>query len=201
LDGFVKHLPAWLPPVILATVRLFAQTGSEGVPVASAESARLVPDRTIERQLAGDYSHVYEFTLQAGQYARVRTEQRSVNVAVACFGPGGKELLAADAYQIGDSEDIELIGDTSGVYRLRLTASEPHSPVGRYEITLRDIGAATERHKARVAAARAFARGMDSYRQGTREAMLQAIDHLSDALTHWRAAGDRAEVAKTLYTI
>jgi tetratricopeptide (TPR) repeat protein len=31
--------------------------------------------------------------------------------------------------------------------------------------------------------------------------MLQAIDHLSDALTHWRAAGDRAEVAKTLYTI
>ena len=42
---------------------------------------------------------------------------------------------------------------------------------------------------------------MGSYRQGTREAMLQAIDHLSDALAHWRAAEDRAEVAKTLYTI
>ena len=98
--------------------------------MAAAESPRLVPDRTIERQLSGGYSHVYEFTLQAGQYARVRAEQLSIDVAVACFGPGGKELLAGDAYQIGDSEDIELIGDTSGIYRVRLAASEPHAPVG-----------------------------------------------------------------------
>jgi CHAT domain-containing protein/tetratricopeptide (TPR) repeat protein len=196
----VTHSPAWLPLVIVATSRLFAQTGADR-PEPAVASMLLEPDRTLERQLAGGQSHEYRFTLQAGQYARVRAEQRSINVAVACFGPDGKELLAADAYQIGDSEDVELIGDTSGIYRLRLTASEAHAPVGAYEITLRDIGAATERHKARVAAARALARGMDSYRQGTREAMLQAIDHLSDALTNWRAAGDRAEVAKTLDTI
>ena len=71
--------------------------------MAAVESTRLEPDRTIERQLAGGQSHEYQFTLQAGQYARVRAEQRSINVAVACFGPGGKELLAADAYPIGDS--------------------------------------------------------------------------------------------------
>jgi hypothetical protein len=54
--------------------------------------------------------------------------------------------------KLGTVKISSLIGDTSGVYRVRLAASEPHAPVGRYEITLRDIGAATEKHKARVAA-------------------------------------------------
>ena len=79
-------------------------------------------------------------------------------------------------------------------------ASEPHAPNGRYEIALRDMGPATERHRERVAAARAFAQGMESYRQGTRQAMLQALGHFSEALAHWRAAEDRVEAAKTLYT-
>src|SRR5215471_6016586 len=197
MESPVKCLLAWLPHVLLAATRLFAQTDSAGDPMAATESQRLEPERTIERRLAGGQSHLYAFTLQAGQYTRVRVEQRSVNVGVACHGPGGKELFAADAYQIGDAEDAELIGDISGDYRLTVAASDPGAPIGRYEITL-EIATATERQRERVAAARAFALGMGSFRQGTREATLRALDHLSGALAHWRAAEDRVEVARTL---
>src|SRR5262249_42069871 len=108
--------------------------------------------------------------------------------------------FAVDTSPIGDPENVELIADASGTYRLRVTASEPKAPNGRYEIALREIGPATERHKERVAAARTFARGMESSRQDTRQALLQAVDDYSMALTHWRAAEDRVEAAKTLYT-
>lgn len=197
----MKHFLAYFPLLIAATGRLLAQTGGDVAPVQAGESMPLEPEKIIERQLEGGQSHEYQLSLQAGQYARVRAEQLDINLAVACFGPDGQERFAVDASPIGDPEDAELIGDVSGVYRLRVMASEPRAPSGHYEIALRDRGDATERHRERVAAARAFAQGTESYRQGTRQAMLQALDYFSGALAHWRAAEDRAEAARTLYTI
>jgi hypothetical protein len=58
-------------------------------------------DKTIERQVAGGQSHEYRFTLQAGQYARIRAEQRNINVAVASFAPGtGGAITSPDAIAI-----------------------------------------------------------------------------------------------------
>src|SRR5262245_27844594 len=166
-----------------------------------AETVLLEPGKTIEGQLAGGQSHEYHFPVQVGQYVNVSIEQRSINVAIACIGPDGKELFVVDSFEIGDTEDAELIGDASGVYRLRLTSSEPQAPIGRYEVTLRDIKPSTEQHKMRIAGARAFAQAMPLSRQGTREAMLKAVGYFEDALAQWRAAQDLVEEARTLYTI
>ena len=190
----MKRFPAWLPLVLLALSDLPAQTGS------TVDSIPLQSDRAIESEIAAGQSHGYQLALQAGQHARVRVEQRTVNVALVCFGPDGRELFAIDTFGIGDTEEAELIADTAGTYRLRLSASEPQAPNGRYQITLDELGASTEQHRHRIAAARAFAEGMRLYRQGTREAMLQAIQRFSVGLVEWNVAGDLGEVARTLYT-
>lgn len=196
----MKRLPAYFALLIVAAGRLVAQTGGSAVSVQAVASMQLEPEKAIQRQLAGGQSHEYQLPLQAGQYARVRANQLDIDLSIACFGPDGKERFAVDTSPIGDPEEAELIADVSGIYRLRVVASEPQAPNGRYEIALHDTGPATEQHRERVAAARAFAQGMDSNRQGTRQAMLQALEHFSDALAHWRAAEDRVEAAKTLYT-
>src|SRR5262245_46148545 len=193
----VKRLPACFALLLVAAGSLLAQAGA---PVQTVESVPLEPEKAIERQLAGGQSHEYQLALQAGQYARVAADQITINLSLAWVGPDGKERFAVDASPIGDPEFAELIADASGVFRLRVMASEPQAPEGRYEIALRDTGPATERHRERGAAARAFAEGMESNRQGTRQSMLRALDYFSEALGHWRAADDRAEAAKTLYT-
>ena len=157
--------------------------------------------KTTEGELAEGQSHEYSFTLQAGQYARVLVDQRSINIAVTVFAPDGKELFAGDSYPIGESESAEIIGESSGVFRLRLQASEPAAPKGRYTISLKDIEPATERHQMRVAAAAEYARSMTSFMQGARESILKSIDQLGKALAHWRAAGDRAGEALALVRI
>ena len=156
---------------------------------------------TRQAALAGGESHEYQFHLRAGEYARVVVEQRGVDLAVACLGPAGQEMFALDSSVTGDAEAVELIADTSGEYRLRITAAELHAPNGRYEITLRDIRVSTDRERKRIAAARAFAAGMDSRKSETREGFLQAIGGVERALGDWRAAGDRVEEATSLYTI
>jgi CHAT domain-containing protein/Tfp pilus assembly protein PilF len=194
----VKRLPACFALLLVAAGSLLAQAGA---PVQTVESVPLEPEKAIERQLAGGQSHEYQLALQAGQYARVAADQITINLSISCVGPDGKERFAVDASPIGDAEDAELIADASGIYRLRVIAPEPLAPNGRYAIALRDTGQATARHRERVAAARAFAQGMESSRQGTRQAMVQALDRFSEALAHQRAAEDRVEAAKTLYTV
>jgi CHAT domain-containing protein len=195
----VKRLPACFTLLVVAAGRLLAQTGG-GVSPLQVETMQLQPERAIERQLAGGQSHEYQLSLLAGQYARVRADQLGINLSITCIGPDGKERFTLETSPIGDPEDAELIADASGVYQLRVIALEPQAPDGRYQIVLLDMAPAAERHRERVAAARAFAQGMESNRQGTRQSMLRALDYFSAASAHWRAAEDRVEVAKTLYT-
>ena len=167
----------------------------------AAESTQLEIGKTIERQLAGGQSHEYHFTLTAGQYTRVLVEQHTINVAVAVANPDGTEAFAIDAYGLGTFEPVELIAGTTGAYRLRVTASEPKAPVGRYEVSLREVETATGRHKSRVAATRAVAQaGVFATIQG-REGQLNAIRNLEVALEHWQNAEDLFEEARTMYSI
>jgi len=176
---------------------LHAQTTEAPV----VERTLLEQGKTIERQLAGGQSHEYQFPLNAGQYAKLLLDQRSINVAVACFGPDGKLRFEADSYLIGDTEIAELIGDVTGTYRFRVIAAESTAPLGRYDITLREIASATERHHSSIAAARAYAEARKIVKTPTpsRAAAIAAIPKFEKALGHWRAAQDTFEEAQTLF--
>src|SRR5215831_14084440 len=93
------------------------------VTTAGAQSSLLEPGTTIKGQLQAGQSTEFRFTLQAGQYARVAVEQRTINVILVCFGPEGKQLWSADSFDIGDTESVELFGQTAGTYRLQIRAS------------------------------------------------------------------------------
>src|SRR5204862_3937590 len=105
-------------------------------------------------------SHEYYFALEDGQYARLEAEQRTINVALAFFSPTGAQLFQVDNYAGGETEQAELIASGSGMYRLRVAASERQAPAGRYEISLRAVSAPTQTHRLRIAAAREFALAM-----------------------------------------
>jgi CHAT domain-containing protein/Tfp pilus assembly protein PilF len=139
--------------------------------------------------------------LRAGQFARLRVVQQTVNVAVAVFDPTGKQQFALDNNSIGEAEDVEWIAAVSGKYRLHITASEAHAPTGRYEITLASVSSASNRNRSRVAAAREVALAASANRRATREAMLESIRHYENARLHWRTAGDPGEEARTLCPI
>jgi tetratricopeptide (TPR) repeat protein len=152
-------------------------------------------------EITTDRSQEHDVVLEAGQYAQIRITQQTVNIAVAVFDPAGKQLFRLDNNSIGEAEDVELIAAASGKHRLRVTASEAHAPTGNYEITLAVVGAGTERRKTRIAAARELALATAANQRGTREAMLEAIRHFEAARSHWHAAEDPGEEARTLYTI
>jgi hypothetical protein len=120
--------------ILFGSCALYAQT-----PDVPAESTLLEPHKTIEREFAAGESHEYRFPLKKGEYAKILLFQRSINVAVRCFGPDGTLRFEADSYWIDDTEIAEWIGDVSGIYRFRVTAPDKHALAGRYNITLAEV--------------------------------------------------------------
>lgn len=173
---------------------------SVALAVQPHEPAVLEPGKTVTGELGGKKSAEYQFVLQKGQYAQVVVEQRTINVAIACFGPDGKELMAADTYWIGEPETAELIGDMSGTHRFRVTPNDPKDPAGQYTITLRSVEPAAEKHKYRVAAAAAYARASKEVAI-TPEQQAEMLANLKDALKNWHAAGDLFEEARSMYSL
>src|SRR5262245_54494524 len=96
LSFFGACLRRGLPFLLLTAGCLPAAMGVQTPAAQRAESTLLEPGRTIEAQLSGGESHEYHFSVQSGQYVNVSIEQRTIDVAVACFGPDGKDLFAAD---------------------------------------------------------------------------------------------------------
>jgi len=167
----------------------------------SVDPGKLEVHKPVTGALGDGQSREYWLDLSAGDYARVIVTQRSVDVLVSCLDPSGRELFSSDSSVVGSPEAIDWIADTQGRYRLRLTTAERRAPDGAYEIEFVETAPASDRHEARIAAARRFADAMASRKDDTREGFLRAISQADEALRNWRASGDRSEIAASLLTI
>jgi len=186
--------------IAIALPLLPAQTAGSADP-SNAPPQTLELGKPLSSELSGGESRDYQFTLEAGQYAHLLIEQKTIDVAVAGFGPDGKQLFEANTNGAGDAEKASLISEVAGLYRIRVRATEMTAPRGEYEIKLVEVQPATEIHKSRIAAERAAAAGIGLYRQQSAGAKREAIQKYEEALAQWRAAKDALEEAMVLITL
>src|SRR5215468_2449507 len=163
---------------------------------------RLEPDKPIEREVAGGQAHSYQLTLAADQYLRLVVNQRGIDVVVRFFGPDGKELLEADGPTGAQGpEALIAVTKTAGNYRVEVASLEKDARPGRYEVRLVEVRVATRQDKDRAAAQNLSAEGRQLAEQGTKAGFEAAIKKQQEALTLYRAAGDREGEADVLGNI
>src|SRR5262245_34746798 len=99
----------------------------------------LEPSKSIERELTGGQSHVYQITLTQGQFLNVTVEQRGIDVVVKLLGPDGKQVAEFDSeIRRQGQETVSQVAEVAGSYRLNLQATQmgalADQLTGRYEI-------------------------------------------------------------------
>jgi CHAT domain-containing protein/Tfp pilus assembly protein PilF len=111
---------------------------------ADGQSSLIQPDRAIRREIEAGGSHSFRIALAAGAYAKVILEQQGIDVAVDLRGPD-MVLIAEfdDEIRTQGTEQIELVAETPGDYRLTVKAKFMGMPPGHYEIRLAEARAAT----------------------------------------------------------
>jgi CHAT domain-containing protein/tetratricopeptide (TPR) repeat protein len=176
---------------------------ADSAAVNQGDLSALETGKTIEREIAEGEAHAYQLTLAAGQYARVDVNQRDINLSLSAFDSGGKKIVEADMFTIGETEWLALISDASAstTYRLEVRSPDKTAPKGRYEIKVAELRAATPEDKSLVAAERVIAEGILIGRQPTAEASQKAIEKYQQAIPLCQSAKNPAWEATALYLI
>jgi CHAT domain-containing protein len=163
------------------------------------DSQTLVPGKPIEREIAGGESHMYQLTLQTGQFMRALVEQKGINLTLALVAPDGKQALELN-FLGGGQESLSYEASAGGEYRLIVRAISSATPPGAYQVRTEIRETATEQDRQRVVAERLSYEAIQLIRSGV-EAAQQSIGKSEQALVLWRQIGDQVWEAYTLRLI
>jgi CHAT domain-containing protein/tetratricopeptide (TPR) repeat protein len=186
------RLTPWAPQSIGAR----STAGQNGNDVRALELGK-----AIERELGADEAHSYTLSLAADQYVLVLADQRGIDVSLLAFDPNGKKLVETDMFRVGETEELALVAETSGSYRLEVRSFDKTAAKGSYEVKIKELRAATEQDKSMVAAERLIAEGIELDRQATADTSRKAIEKYQQSIPLWQSAKDPAWESTALYLI
>jgi CHAT domain-containing protein/tetratricopeptide (TPR) repeat protein len=167
------------------------------------DEAALEPGRPVRQSLAGGQTRTYRFELAMGQFLRVRVEQEGIEVLVRLRDPAGKVLTESSDRLRGPAgqEQLSIISQTSGSYRLEIQSTKPQDPPGHYQVVVKDLRAGRDTDAASVAAERGFDEAMRLRAEDTAESRRRAIAKFLEVVPLWQAAGEPDLEARTLQNL
>ena len=168
----------------------------------AAEATSLEPHSPIDRELKGGQTDVYKFHLAAGEFLHLIVDQNGVDVEVGLLKPDGKSMVDIDgpSGRFGP-EEIAVIGDMTGDYRVQVISPNKTAPAGRYKISIEALRPPTEADRQRVAAEGAFVEMMRLSSQRTPAARKAAIEKCQESLKFFQAVGDTYRQAWIMHQI
>src|SRR2546425_7336127 len=126
--------------IIVLVVSLSSFSSAQNTP----DTRQLEQGKPIERELAGGEVHAYLMQMTEGQFLSVIVDQRGIDVAVALFGPDGKQIEAIDS-PTGPTgpEPVSVLAKASGLYRIEVRSPDKLAHPGRYEVSIGALREAT----------------------------------------------------------
>ncbi|PWT88753.1 MAG: hypothetical protein C5B55_12595 [Blastocatellia bacterium] len=157
--------------------------------------------KPIEREITGGEVQAYNLSLKSDQFVHIDVDQRSIDLAVWIFDPTGKKISESDAFRVGEKEEVAMISETSGAYRVEVHTSFPKGPKGSYEINVTELRPATDRDKISNRAGTLIEEAFALERKQNKEDWQKAREKYEQALPLWQSINDLTWEANTLYLI
>ncbi|MEW6732252.1 MAG: CHAT domain-containing protein [Acidobacteriota bacterium] len=174
-----------------------------GIVAAQEQTAyKLVQDLPVERELSDDNSHLYQITLNTGQYMHLRVEWMGSDLLAILLDPNGRQLIRIDNIERAQGPDsISIIAEVSGSYWLEVQQRENSLVKKHYRVRIVALRAVAPQDQSMIVAEKAFMEGRQLHRQGIAESSQRAIEKYQEALSIWRSLREQARVADALYNI
>jgi CHAT domain-containing protein/tetratricopeptide (TPR) repeat protein len=160
----------------------------------------LLSGQALERDIAGGESHTYQIQLTAGQFLRLVTEPKAIDVAMVLVSPDGKQLLEANLTGASGREAISAEAAASGEHRLTIRAVGSATLTGSYRVYLEVKASATAQDRQRLAAEALMLEANELQKHAGKTAE-QVIDKLQQALPVWRELNEPYWAAWSLVRI
>ena len=156
------------------------------------------PDKPVEREISGGESHSYRIALAAGQFARFRVEQTSLDCALLLSAPDGKQLAEADFTATGEQESLAIEAATAGDYQLTVRSVSTWRGSYRLEATVQASASAQDK---KYLAAQLLMLDSVALQKSGGDTSKQALEKLQQALAIWRELQEPSWYSVTLDAI
>lgn len=189
---------AWL--ALAAPLRAQSSSSPAGQP--QHETTILEPGKPIERTLQGGEKHIYAIRAEKGNFIHFIVEQLGIDVALTLYASDDKPVGSMDSpngrYGL---EQISMIAEAPGIYRLEVASGDKNVSAGRYRVTVEPMRTPSDRDHARITAERTLLEAAQLQGQGSAESSRKAIEKYVASLPLWRTVGDRYQEALTTESI
>lgn len=183
--------------IVLFSV-LIAAISSFGQPKTESDTVQLPTGQAVEGELKGEQARSYNIPLTRGQFLYVIVDQKGIDVVVTLFGSGGKKLIEIDNLNGSQGpEPLTFIAENDDSYRLEIRSPDKNA-AGRYEAKIKELRAATEKDKNRIAAQQVRSEGILLYLQGNTKSLQNAVTKFEETLRLYRSVEDRQGEATIL---
>jgi len=117
--------------------------------VAENDVRPLEQGRSVKRELSGGQRHSYRLRLGADQFLKVIIEQSGIDVVAQISGPDGAQMLEFDSERWPQGqEEVSIVSEVAGDYRLVVQPKQMGAAAGSYEIRIEEMRAPTENDRA-----------------------------------------------------
>ncbi|MFQ5628440.1 MAG: serine hydrolase [bacterium] len=114
-------------------------------------ATQLTPNKPVLREIQASETHSYKIKLKPRQFLYGRIEQMGIDVVAKLFDPEGRKIDEVDA-PTGDrgSENILLVTEQAGEYRIEIQAFDPLAKRGKYRVKIERLEDAAKTPSARI---------------------------------------------------
>ncbi|MBK9165814.1 MAG: tetratricopeptide repeat protein [Acidobacteria bacterium] len=158
---------------------------------------KLSTNEPIDGQIKGGETHIYEVTLNKGEYARAEVEQKNIDVVVSLFDANGKLVVEMDGKD-GRlwHESVSMIAKSGkAAFQVKIRAYGGSGHVGDYRIKLAEVRPTNANDGKRLKAEIHLSKGRTFYEQLRSQA---AANEYEIATALFRELGDSQQEAITL---
>ncbi|HJP95591.1 MAG TPA: CHAT domain-containing protein [Pyrinomonadaceae bacterium] len=141
--------------------------------------------------LKGGESHSYAINLTTGQFLYALVEQKGIDVRVTLFRPDGSQIAVSNSPNGSwGTEPILLVANTSGEYRVEVSAPNVKANAAQYQIKIMALREASALDKGHVIAQRSFEEAQGLRSKPNAADKRAAIVKYQEATPLFEAAGD-----------
>jgi len=121
------------------------------VQILHAQDLKLDTGRPIEKEITGGQTHVYQISLTAGQFVRLRLDQKVLDATLILAAPDGKQLAEMNLTGAGEQEVLAFEA-AGGTYKLTVRGVGTPKMAGSYRLEMTSQPAAGESDRKYLAA-------------------------------------------------
>ncbi len=103
-------------------------------------------NRPIEREIKGGETHFFQIDLPTGQYVKIETVERGVEISISVKDPIGKSFLEFSVpYTDKDPQSMNFVTKEAGKYLISIAPDALNSVAGKYQLNLIESRPADEK--------------------------------------------------------